>query len=225
MNDTVRIFAGYDPNEAAGYHTFCHSVITRASKPVSITPIIKNQFSWWSRVGEQNGATEFSFSRFLVPFLCGFKGHAIFLDGADMLCLGDIAELWELRDHSKAVQCVQHKEYKPTQVKMWNQENRAYPRKNWSSVMIMNCEYHHSRELTFENVATKPGSWLHQFQWTKDEKIGELPPEWNCLIDEGVIPNNPKILHYTLGLPSVHKSQYDNIWYAERDKMNHITPK
>lgn len=153
----IRIFAGYDPNEAAGYATFCHSVITRASQPVSITPIIKNQFPEWQREGENNGATEFSFARFLVPYLCGYRGHAIFMDGADMLCLGDIAELWAMRDHSKAVQVVQHPEYDPQAVKMWGQENRAYPRKNWSSVMIMNCEYHHSHLLTPENVATKPG--------------------------------------------------------------------
>lgn len=219
----IRLFAGYDPNEAAGFHTFCHSVHTRASEPVSITPIIKNQFPEWERQGENNGATEFSFSRFLVPYLCGYRGHAIFMDGADMLCLGDIAELWALRDHSKAVQVVQHPEYKPESVKMWAQENRAYPRKNWSSVMIMNCEYHHAKELTPENVASKSGSWLHRFEWTTEKRIGALPPEWNVLVGHQR-NENAKLLHYTNGLPDVHPTDDDHFWHNERAAMNYIKP-
>jgi lipopolysaccharide biosynthesis glycosyltransferase len=223
----IRLFAGYDQNEAAGYHTFCHSVMTRASEPVSITPIAKNQFPWWKREGENNGATDFSFARFLVPYLTGYRGHAIFMDGADMLCLGDIAELWAMRDHSKAVQCVQHPEYEPEAVKMWGQQNRAYPRKNWSSVMILNCEYHHSHQLTPENVATKPGAWLHRFDWTTDNRIGEIPPEWNVLVDHQK-SDNPKILHYTNGLPDVHTCKdlgAQQLWYRELQEMNHVTPK
>jgi lipopolysaccharide biosynthesis glycosyltransferase len=220
----IRLFVGYDPNEAAGYHTFCHSVITRASEPVSITPIIKNQFPEWKREGENNGATEFSFSRFLVPYLCGYRGHAIFMDGADMLCLADISDLWALRDYSKSVQVVQH-DYEPDSVKMWGQENRAYPRKNWSSVMIMNCDYHHAHELTLENIATKPGAWLHRFEWTTDKRIGALPPEWNVLVGHQDIAG-AKLLHYTNGLPEIHPSDTvaDDRWHSERDSMNHVTP-
>jgi hypothetical protein len=219
----IRLFAGYDPNESAGYHTFCNSVITRASEPVSITPIIKNQFPEWKRTSEDNGATEFSYSRFLVPYLCGYRGHAIFMDGADMLCLGDIAELWELRDYSKAVQVVQHEEYQPIETKMWGQKNNPYPRKNWSSVMIMNCDYHHSRELTPENVASKSGSWLHRFEWT--ERIGALPPEWNVLVGHHE-PDNAKLLHFTNGLPEIHHTVgfADTVWRKEREAMNHVTP-
>lgn len=217
----IRLFAGYDPNEAAGFHTFCHSVHTRASEPVSITPIIKNQLPKWQREGENNGATEFSFSRFLVPYLCGYKGHAIFMDGADMLCLGDVAELWALRDYSKSVQVVQHPEYQPETVKMWGQENRAYPRKNWSSVMIMNCG--DAQELTPENVATKSGAWLHRFEWTIDKRIGALPPEWNVLV--GHQDNaNAKLLHFTNGLPDVHPTHgyEDQQWQQERQAMNYV---
>lgn len=226
MSEIIRIFAGYDPNEAAGYHTFCHSVITRSSKPVSITPIAKNTFPWWKREGENNGATEFSFSRFLVPYLCGYRGHAIFMDGADMLCVGDIAELWAMRDHSKAVQVVQHPEYETKAVKMWDQPNRQYPKKNWSSVMLMNCEFHHSFMLTPENVARKPGSWLHQFEWTTDNRIGALPAEWNALVGHQET-YDAKILHYTNGLPDVNPTNgyADAMWRQECEAMNHVTPK
>jgi len=168
---TIRIFAGYDPNEAAGYATFCHSVMTRATEPVSITPIIKNTFPEWRREGENNGATEFSFSRFLVPYLCDYRGHALFVDGADMLCLGDISELWGMRSHRHAVQVIKHPAYKTNDVKMWDQANRNYPKKNWSSVMLFNNAK--CRALSPEFVNTASGLELHQFKWLEsDELIG-----------------------------------------------------
>jgi lipopolysaccharide biosynthesis glycosyltransferase len=220
----IRLFVGYDPNEAAGYHTFCHSVITRASEPVSITPIIRNQFPEWKREND-NGATEFSYSRFLVPYLCSYRGHAIFVDGSDMLCLGDIADLWALRDYSKSVQVVQHPGYQPEAVKMWGQKNESYPRKNWSSVMIMNCDYHHCHELTPENVATKSGAWLHRFEWTTENRIGELPPEWNVLVGHQDTAK-AQLLHFTNGLPEIHPIDgiADDVWHYERECMNHVTP-
>ena len=220
----IQIFAGYDPNEAAGYSTFCHSVLTRASEPVSITPIARNTFSWWKRQGENDGSTEFSFARFLIPYLMGYRGHAIFMDGADMLCLGDVAELWKMRSHRHSVQCVQHAPYEPLKTKMWNQENRAYPKKNWSSVMILNCESHHAHKLTPELVATAPGAYLHQFDWAEEDRIGILPPEWNCLVQHHPI-DHAKILHFTNGLPDIHPSNTgaDKLWYEERTRMNHVT--
>lgn len=221
----IRIFAGYDPAESAGYHTFCHSVLSRASEPVSITPIARNTFKWWKREGKDDGATQFSFARFLVPYLCDYRGHAIFMDGADMLVLGDIAELWAMRSHRHSVQVVQHDPYDTLQTKMWNQENRKYPRKNWSSVMIMNCEYHHAHMLTPEYVSKAEGSALHQFQWTNDERVGALPAEWNVLV--GHQPQDgAKCLHFTNGLPDVFQSgtQADALWHQERATMNHVKP-
>ena len=221
----IRIYAGYDPNEAAGYHTFCHSVLTRASEPVSITPIARNTFSWWKRKGEDDGATQFSFARFLIPYLQGYRGHAIFMDGADMLCLGDVAELWAMRSHRHTVQCVQHAPYDPIPNKMWNQRNEWYPCKNWSSVMILNCDYHHAHRLTPEYVATAPGAALHRFDWAVEERIGELPPEWNVLVGHQPV-QGAKLLHWTNGLPDIHRGDAyaDALWYSERTRMNHVTP-
>ncbi len=41
------------------------------------------------------GRTGFSFSRFQIPKLAGYKGRALYLD-ADMQVFGDIAELWDI---------------------------------------------------------------------------------------------------------------------------------
>lgn len=221
----INLWVGYDPNEAAGYHTFCHSVLTRASEPVAIHPIARNTFAWWKRQGEDNGATEFSFARFMIPYLQGYRGHAIFMDGADMLCLADIAELWAMRDPRYAVQCVQHDPYVVHPSKMWNQRNEWYPRKNWSSVMLMNCDYHHAHKLTPESVSQATGAYLHRFAWTSEERIGAIQPEWNVLVGHQPI-EGAKVLHFTNGLSPIHPSDpvADALWNKERAAMNHVTP-
>jgi hypothetical protein len=37
------------------------------------------------------------------------------------------------------------------------------------------------------------------FRWLDDERIGELPIEWNWLPDEFGVNPEAKLLHYTLG--------------------------
>lgn len=86
----------------------------RSSRPVSITPLMLSQLGdlmWRERNPLQS--TEFSFSRFLVPHLCGYRDWAIFAD-CDMLFLDDVAKLWDLRDDRYAVMCVKH-DHKPTE--------------------------------------------------------------------------------------------------------------
>jgi hypothetical protein len=187
-----------------------------STEPVSITPLADNTFAWWKRTGENNGSTAFSFSRFLVPYLCDYEGFAIFMDGADMLTTGDLASLWALRDKRYAVQCVQHPAYVPSQEKMWNQSNPDYPRKNWSSVMIINCAK--AKDLTPEMVASAPGSYLHQFKWA--DSVGELPPSWNYLVDQGERPDHVDCYHYTLGIPVLRRPkdlESDAAWWNERE--------
>jgi hypothetical protein len=42
-----------------------------------------------------------------------------------------------------------------------------------------------TERLTPEFVQNQPGSYLHRFTWLlDDERIGELPIEWNWLPDE-----------------------------------------
>ncbi len=104
----IRMFIGYDPREAAPWNVLAHSIHVRSSRPVSITPLMLSQlgdFMWRERNPLQS--TDFSFSRFLVPHLCGYRDWAIFAD-CDMLFLDDVAKLWDLRDDRYAVMCVKH---------------------------------------------------------------------------------------------------------------------
>ena len=105
---TIRVFIGYDSREAAAFSVLAHSIHARASQPVSVTPLkLEELREVFRRERNPLQSTDFSFSRFLTPYLCGYEGWAVFMD-CDMLALDDIARLWDLRDDSYAVMCVKH---------------------------------------------------------------------------------------------------------------------
>ena len=79
-NNILPVFIGWDPNETEAYHVLAHSIIKRATRPVSITPLNLKQLWMYTRPRNELQSTEFSFSRFLVPYLCGYRGVAVFMD-------------------------------------------------------------------------------------------------------------------------------------------------
>lgn len=170
----IRIFIGYDPREAVAYHVLSHSIHARATAPVSIAPLKLGELTevfWREPVSLQS--TEFSFSRFLTPYLCDFEGWAIFMD-CDMLVLDDIAKLWALRDDRYAVMCVKHNHVPKEERKFLGAVQTKYEKKNWSSVMLMNCAK--CTALTPDFVNSASGLELHRFQWLEsDDLIGEVP--------------------------------------------------
>jgi hypothetical protein len=186
--------------------------------PVSFMPInrdnIKEHF-WRHRTA--NESTDFAFSRFLGPFIYNYNGWILFADGADMLCLHDISELWALRDKSKAVMVVKNEHKTLEDRKFLNQKQTHYPRKNWSSLMLINCQAW--RDIGPMEVNSCSGRVLYRFEWIDDSDIGELPKDYNHLVD--VCPPNPnaKIVHFTKGLPVFKEEQvpmeYETEWLEE----------
>ena len=213
----IPVFVGYDPREAIAYHTCVNSIIRHASQPVAIIPIALNLFQDYKET-HTDGSNHFIYTRFLVPHLMGFKGWAIFIDG-DMIIRGDIVELWNLREIDKDVMVVKHDYQTCMPVKYLGAKNEDYPRKNWSSVILWNCNSFPNRQLTPEFVQTSSGSFLHRFSWLDDDRIGDLPPEWNWLPDEYGPNLNAKLLHYTLGAPCFQEfadTPQGNEWHRER---------
>lgn len=212
----IRIFVGYDEREPVAYHACVSSIIRHCSEPVSITPLSLQMLQGYTET-HTDGSNHFIYSRFLVPQLCDFSGHAIFIDG-DMIVNGDIAELWAMRDQYFGVQVVKH-DYKTKQAtKYLGNKNENYPRKNWSSVMLWNCAYYPNRDLTQQYVSEHDGAHLHRFKWLADSRIGELPLEWNWLVDEYEHNDNAKILHYTLGTPcfdAYNTCDHADKWHQE----------
>jgi lipopolysaccharide biosynthesis glycosyltransferase len=219
----IRIFIGYDPREAVAFNVLSHSIQVRSSQPVAITPINLSQLKaqmWRGRAGLQS--TEFSFSRFLTPYLCNYDGWAIFMD-CDMLVLDDIAKLWDFRDDKFTVQCVKHNHVPKEKTKFLNQPQTVYEKKNWSSVMLLNCNK--CAILTPEYVNTASGLELHCFRWLSDEnQIGAIPHSWNHLVDYDPAKPIKEIsnLHYTSGGPYYKEYSncgYADVWKRERECM------
>lgn len=212
----IQIYAGFDPREEAGYHVFTSSVLQHSTSPVSITPLHLDLFRSFYAAGHRDGSNAFIYTRFLIPFLQDFRGWAIFADGSDMMMRADVSELWALRDHYKAVQVVKH-EYKTKHARKYvgsamEAANDDYQRKNWSSLMLINCAHFRWRQMTPEKVQEMRGPELHRFAWIPDELIGELPTEWNWLADEYGENPNANLLHWTAGVPAF--GHYSNSAHA-----------
>lgn len=175
----LKVFIGYDTRQPVAYQVLSHSIYKRSSAPVSITPLVLSQLPI-----KRRGLTEFTYSRYLVPWLCGYSGRALFLD-ADMLCLGDIKELFDITDTNCRDVCV-----------VKNKE-----RFEWPSLMLFNnsrCQI-----LTPEYIEKeKPQT----FEWAVNGVCG-LPDEWNHCV--GYDKENPKakLVHFTAGIPCFPETQ------------------
>lgn len=147
-----------------------------------------------------------------------------------MLMKADISELWALRDDYKAVQVVKH-DYKTRHPRKYvgtrmEAPNHDYPRKNWSSVMLINCQHYHWRDMKPEKIQEMTGPELHRFSWLKDDLVGELPAEWNWIADEFGPNPDAKLIHWTAGTPAF--PHYTNAPHAEdfwrqHAITNHVT--
>ena len=217
----IRTFIGYDSREAAAFSVLAHSINARASQPVAIAPVMLEQLRGvYRRERDPLQSTDFSFSRFLTPWLCGFEGWAVFMD-CDMIMLDDIASLWSLRDERYAVQVIKHHHVPKEEVKFLGEKQSKYEKKNWSSVMLMNCAK--CRALTPEFVSSASGLQLHQFKWlASDDLIGALPAKWNHLVGYDAPRADASLVHFTIGgpyFPEYRDCEYSREWFAERDAM------
>lgn len=233
--NSPRVFIGYDGREQRAYEVALRSLRAHAAEQPQVTPLVaahlRGEGLYWRPEEFRDGvrfdvisnapmSTEFALTRFLVPALCDFEGWAVFCD-CDFLFRADIGELFALADPAKAVQVVQHN-YAPLEgSKMDNQPQAAYPRKNWSSLILWNCSHPAHRTLDLDDINRVPGLKLHAFWWLADALIGALPAQWNALVlrAEGSAlrtqVENPSAVHFTLGtpdMPGYEHSEYADEW-------------
>lgn len=169
----LRVFIGYDPRQPIAYSVLASSIVKHASQPVSITALSLKTLPIARR-----GLTEFTFSRFLVPYLCDFKGTALFLD-ADMIVTADIAELFAQANGVDSVQV-----------------NRDQARFEWASAMLFNCEQ--CTTLTPEYVQDASNQ-MFDYAWAKS--IGEFSPDFNHCVGYAQPRTDAKLYHFTKGIP------------------------
>ena len=196
----INVFIGFDPRETVAFHVLSHSIHARSSQPVSITPLMLSELKEvLTRERHPLQSTDFSFSRFLTPYLSDYSGWSVFMD-CDMLMLDDIAKLYALCDERYAVMVVKHDHVPKEWRKFLDQPQTPYQKKNWSSVMLFNNA--HCQALTPEYVNAASGLELHQFKWlANDELIGGLPERRNHLVGYNPPLRGMSLGDYTLGGP------------------------
>tara|TARA_R110002167_G_scaffold153145_1_gene347306 strand:+ start:1100 stop:1795 length:696 start_codon:yes stop_codon:yes gene_type:complete len=225
--ERVKIFIGYDPKEAIAFHTLVQSIMNKATIPFDIVPLDIKNLPMYTRKVDAKQSNEFSFTRFLVPYLSSYKGISIYLD-CDMMLRTDIADLIT-EIGTKPIYVVKH-DYKPkNKNKYLGARQYNYPRKNWSSVIVWNCSHASNLIVTPDLVNNSKPNYLHQLQFVKDEEIGELDVRWNWLVGEySNTPEDVKNVHWTLGGPYFEKYkdvEFANEWTAMLKKVIITAPK
>jgi hypothetical protein len=201
----LKVFIGYDERQPVAYNVLQHSIISKSSEPVAITPLVLKTFpNAQALANKGNPLTPFTYSRFMVPWLCNYEGWALFLD-IDMIVLSDIADLFKQADPQYAVQVSKN------ELKF-----------EWASAILYNCEK--CRILTPDFVEGYGN--LHRIGWLKDEEVGDFPREWNHLVGYDQPRKDAKLVHYTQGIPcfeETNTSEYTNEWVNEYNMMRAAT--
>lgn len=236
----VSIWIGWDPREAAAFAVARHSLQSRIqphwpvyglvlsdliarglyTRPTRTRTNADGRFEMVDVLSirpDYDGrvSTQHAIARFLVPRLAK-SGWAVFMDG-DMLVRGSLAQLVPTLDPKFAAYCVKHNHDPQARTKMDGQVQTRYSRKNWSSLVAFNCDHPANKSLSVEMVNTMPGRDLHRFCWLNDDEIGELGPEWNFLVGHTDAAVEPKVVHFTDGVPDM--PGYENVPYADQWRL------
>lgn len=244
MNQSRSIYLGFDRREASAYAVARHGVNRWLTQPIPVMGLVLSdlraqglyrrphenrwhsipsgtQRQLWDVISGAPMSTEFAITRFLTPWLAQ-TGWALFMD-CDVLVRDNLTRLFEHLENNcgdYAVMCVQH-EYAPQEtIKMDGQIQTRYARKNWSSVMAFNCDHPANKSLTLDLINNAAGRELHAFCWLDDRDIGSLDPAYNYLVGHTQNVSNPKIVHFTEGLPYLpgyENCEYANEWFDALD--------
>lgn len=131
---------------------------------------------------ENRPRTPFSFQRFLIPELCGFKGKAIYLD-ADMQVFQDISKLWNY-------------DFNGCQLQTVSGGNNG--RRGQFSVMLLDCarlNWNVDRIVADLDYGRLDYATL-MYEMKVAERIGyDIPSYWNALETYDAL--NTCLLHFT----------------------------
>ena len=225
MKQDFTVFIGYDSSQDAAAHACRRSIVAQDTtvhvEYIKRSDLLENGLYW--RQDHEYESTEFAFTRFLTPYLKGYYGYALFCD-SDFIWRCSPRELLERVDPLDAVTVVKHN-ISPEQLKQEKMDGKKqvwYPKKNWSSMMLFNCNHPKTRSLTPEVVSESPASYLHGLEWTWDASVGEVDKTYNYLVGYYNDRIDPKVLHYTDGTP-LHAG-YENCEFAE-EFMKYVQPR
>lgn len=204
----IQIFIGYDSRHGDATNVCHNSIIDRLNRKTSLDHVKihhldTSKIPGWTREYKDQ-STEFSYSRFLVPYLSDYKGISIFVDDDFIFRQNPLALALYLSDEH-SVACVKHDFQHKFDTKFNNEKDVWYPRKLWSSLMVFNNSHPDCKKLTLDTVQRESGKFLHQFEWTDEGKIADLPKKWNWCegYDYVMAAHKSHALHWTRGGPWV----------------------
>jgi len=199
----MKIFIGHD-RQIPENTDVCEKSIRKYEPGANITRIDISEM--WERGynRKEDGSTEFTYTRFLVPMLSGYQGLSLFCD-SDFVWQGSPYGVANYHDDENAVSVVQHRVYDAHEIKMNNIRNESYDRKWWSSLMLFNCGHEHTKRLTMEEVNQASSAYLHRLWWA-ETKIGAIPGIYNHLVGYDEPEPGIQAYHFTDGTP-IHKGQ------------------
>jgi hypothetical protein len=212
----IHVWVGYDEREAVGFPVLCHSVLSRTKAEVAFHPVRGNKVI---------GSTKFNAGRFEVAKKSGYRGWHVWCE-SDMLFLADIEELISLADPYCGAMVVKHNYKTKFPTKFLGASNPDYERKNWTSLMLINAT-----NMAWQRIETgysdRSGQpWtlqdMHRLRFLEEDRIGELPVEWNHLVSEYAPNPKAKLAHYTIGLPiwpEYKDCEFADQWRADRAAM------
>ena len=226
----IRVYIGWDARALAAFEVCRRSLLAQASLPLEVVALkdwelrakglywrpyaVDERGQMWDGRDGRPFSTAFSYTRFCVPLLEDYGEAPVVYCDPDMLWRADLAELLELAGEA-AVACVKHEHRPPERDKMAGLMQCVYPRKNWSSLMVLRPG--RCAGLTPYAVNNRAGAWLHGLRWIEDEAIKGLPETWNWLegwSDPGL---KPKLVHFTRGTPDMagcEAAPYAEDWRA-----------
>ena len=231
----VNIYLGYDSNHSELFDVAecsIHESIERIKSggvaaeyfndyKVEVKKLDINAISEYTRE-YANQSTEFTYSRFLIPYLENYEGFSFFMDD-DYIWKHNPLGLFNFLDPDHAVACVQYDFKHHEETKFNGEKNVSYPKKLWSSMMIFNNGHEDCRKLTPEAVNTWTGQQLHQFEWT--DQISKIPHDKICTEGyEESFNNSHHAIHYTRGGPWIKDMDCSHInmletYYKYKNKL------
>lgn len=188
----VRVFIGVDPRQPVAAAVANYSIQKNASRPVSVTELRLDQLPITRR-----GLTEFTYSRFLAPYLSGYESISIFVD-ADVLVTGDIYELAKYAE--SPVNVIKHAE-----------------RFEWPAVMVFNNK---ECEILTPHYIDDEENKLFDFAWTPD--IGDIPDKWHYVVGYDAPRHDAQLWHFTKGIPEhpeCRNCHGAEVWKAYKEEM------
>jgi lipopolysaccharide biosynthesis glycosyltransferase len=213
--NVARVFVGADRSQLLAVKVLEHSIKRHSSIPVEVLPMVDLPVP--VPVDPRNSQrTGFSFSRFCIPKLAGYRGRAVYMD-ADMLVFGDIRELWEIPFNDAKV--VIQKEVKHTEFTT-AKEGAPKQRMKQCAVMLLDCDRLNWR---IDDIVAGMNEGRYNYERLmfdlcilEEREINYgVPFEWNSLEH---YDNKTRLLHYTDMLTQPWASTRNKLgefWYRE----------